>query len=193
MVASIPLRNTFICHCRTLTEICIAYLIRDWPCSLPLRGQQTISPEPACSGLKDTLSTSRSDYKHLSVNLFEKLLTEAIVQRDCAAISGLIANWPGVYLNVRRILPKEDFPLTRGYLTKPVFVTSNSDSLGSISNTVLKGPSLLDALIIGLLSRHPNCALQVIDVTGFEEGKLVSLLRFEFIYSLSQRHKYGAM
>ncbi|KAL5111209.1 Leucine-rich repeat-containing protein 14 [Taenia crassiceps] len=167
--------NTLFCTPRTLTEICIAYLIRDWPCSLPLRGQQTIPPEPVCSGLKDTLSASRSDYKHLSVNLFEKLLTEAIVQRDCAAISGLIANWPGVYLNVRRILPKEDFPLTRGYLTKPVFVTSNSDSLGSISSSVLKGPSLLDALIIGVLSRHPNCALQVIDVNGFEEDRRVSI------------------
>ncbi|KAL5961548.1 Leucine-rich repeat-containing protein 14 [Taenia solium] len=167
--------NTLFCTPRTLTEICIAYLIRDWPCSLPLRGQQTISPEPVCSGLRDTLSASRSDYKHLSVNLFEKLLTEAIVQRDCAAISDLIANWPGAYLNVRRILPKEDFPLTRGYLTKPVFVTSNSDSLGSISNSVLKGPSLLDALIIGVLSRHPNCALQVIDVNGFEEDRRVSI------------------
>nr|CDS15970.1 hypothetical protein EgrG_000838100 [Echinococcus granulosus] len=179
--------NTLFCTPRTLTEICIAYLIRDWPCSLPPRGQQTtISPEPVCSGIKDTLSASSSDYKHLSVHLFEKLLTEAIVQRDCAAISGLIANWPGVYLNVRQILPKEDFPLTRGYLTKPVFVTSNSDSLDSIFNSVLKGPSLLDALIIGVLSRNPNCALQVIDVNGFEEefafvstmGELVAFPHF---------------
>ncbi|VDM33118.1 unnamed protein product [Hydatigera taeniaeformis] len=167
--------NTLFCTPRTLTEICIAYLIRDWPCGLPLRGQQTVCPGPVDSELKDTLSTSRSDYKHLSVNLFEKLLTEAIVQRDCAAISGLIANWPGAYLNVRRILPKEDFPLTRGYLTKPVFVTSNFDSFGSISNSVLKGPSLLDAFIIGVLSRHPNCALQVIDVNGFEEDRRVSI------------------
>lgn len=34
------------------------------------------------------------------------------------------------------------------------------------------GPSLLDAIIIGLLSRQPDCALQVIDISGFEEGKL---------------------
>ena len=131
------------------------------------------SSEPPYPGLKDTLTAPRSDYKHLSINLFEKILTEAVVQRDCAAISGLIANWPGAYLNVRRILPKEDFPLTRGYLTKPVFVTSNPDSLDSISSTVLKGPSLLDALIIGILSRHRNCALQVLDVGGFEEGKQI--------------------
>lgn len=165
-------------HFRTLTEICIAYLIRDWPCSLPTRGQpQQQTPSSSTEtppNIRDHLSAPWSEYKHLSVNLFEKILTEAIIQRDCAAISGLIANWPATYLNVRRILPKEDFPLTRGYLTKPVFVTTNSESLDA-SNNVLKGPSLLDALIIGILSRQPSCELQVIDVSGFEEGTSVAL------------------
>lgn len=146
-------------------------MIRDWPCNLPTRGQQKSNTSPdTCPNLKDSLLAPWFEHKHLSINLFEKILTEAIVQRDCAAISGLIANWPGAYLNVRRILPKEDFPLTRGYLTKPVFVTTSSDSLDAMSNTILKGPSLLDALIIGILSRQQNCGLQVIDVSGFEEG-----------------------
>lgn len=111
------------------------------------------------------------------------------MQRDCAAISGLVANWPGAYLNVRRILPREDFPLARGYLTKPVFVTTNSDSLDSMPNTVLKGPSLLDALIIGILSRQSSCALQVIDVSGFEEGEfavhLLGISMWDFLNDTS--------
>ncbi|KAM7540326.1 hypothetical protein Aperf_G00000034339 [Anoplocephala perfoliata] len=167
--------NTLFCTPRTLTEICIAYLIRDWPCSLPTRGQQMQINLDTSASPKDGSSAPRSEYKHLSLSLFEKILTEAILQRDCAAISSLIANWPGVYLNVRRILPREDFPLARGYLTKPVFVTTNSDNLDSMSNTVLKGPSLLDALIIGILSRQPSCELQVIDVSGFEEDLRVSI------------------
>lgn len=81
-------------------------------------------------------------------------------------------------------MPKEDFPLTRGYLTKPVFVASDSDSFESTFNTVLKGPSLLDALIIGILSRLPDCALKVLDVSGFEEGKqiLLNLSNFSGYY-----------
>uniref|UniRef100_A0A5K3ELB2 TIR domain-containing protein n=1 Tax=Mesocestoides corti TaxID=53468 RepID=A0A5K3ELB2_MESCO len=125
-------------------------------------------------GFRDTTSF-RPDYKHLSVNLLERLLTEAIIQRDCAAVSGLVANWPGARLNVRGLLPKEDFPLTRGYLTKPVFVTSNPDSADLASTDVLKGPSLLDALIIGILSRQPTCALRVIDFSGFDEDRRVSI------------------
>ncbi|VDO00873.1 unnamed protein product [Rodentolepis nana] len=163
--------NPICCTPRTLTEICIAYMIRDWPCNLPTRSQQrSDAPSDICPFLKDSLSAPWFEHKHLSINLFEKILTEAIVQRDCAAISGIIANWPGTYLNVRRVLPKEDFPLTRGYLTKPVFVTTTSDSLDPMTNTILKGPSLLDALIIGILSRQKSSELQVVDVSGFEEG-----------------------
>ncbi|VDL99047.1 unnamed protein product [Schistocephalus solidus] len=170
---------------RTLAEICIAYLIRDWPCVLPPQTSSSAS-SPNASGSDDLAAASltgsaelsgadapsrRPDYKNLPVRVFESLLTEAVVQRDCAAISGLVANWPGSWLNVRRLLPKEDFPLTRGYLTRPAFIASNPDSADLSSIGVLKGPSILDAFIKGLLSRQACCSLENIDFSGFEDGQ----------------------
>ncbi|BHF58748.1 hypothetical protein SprV_0100170300 [Sparganum proliferum] len=179
--------NNVRCKPRTLAEICIAYLIRDWPCVLPPQSSSA-SPSAPCAEPVATLSSAgsaglvggdapsrRPDYKNLPVGLFERLLTEAVVQRDCAAISGLVANWPGTWLNVRRLLPKEDFPLTRGYLTRPAFIASNPDSADLSSIGVLKGPSILDAFIMGLLSRQPCCLLQSVDFSGFEEDLRVSI------------------
>nr|VZI27307.1 unnamed protein product [Spirometra erinaceieuropaei] len=179
--------NNVRCKPRTLAEICIAYLIRDWPCVLPPQSSSSSPSAPSAEPVA-TLSSAgsaglvggdapsrRPDYKNLPVGLFERLLTEAVVQRDCAAISGLVANWPGTWLNVRRLLPKEDFPLTRGYLTRPAFIASNPDSADLSSIGVLKGPSILDAFIMGLLSRQPCCLLQSVDFSGFEEDLRVSI------------------
>ncbi|VEL34083.1 unnamed protein product [Protopolystoma xenopodis] len=170
------------------------------------------------SGGRSRRHTSRLLTCHdLPVSLHYRLLLEAVVQRDCPAITGLVANWPDDHLDVRRLIPPEEVPLAPGYLTRSILVGSQTAPVGCtgtsapstaslapsttsrstrqhnhnpanqqqvglttgwvdggwgvIAQTRIRGPSLLDAFMIGLLTRQPACRMTSIDFTGFEEGQ----------------------
>ncbi|CAL8101626.1 unnamed protein product [Calicophoron daubneyi] len=228
-----PESNEILCSPRTLTEICMARLVRDWPCMLPPRqpslrnvvsflfntresrtsdtrnirsaayrravsvtarqastspppSQPTPSPSPPqpsnisadeTNDSSNTVSSSRRPmtYHDLPVNLLNQLLREAILQRDCAAIAGLVANWTSDQIIIRRLISPEELPLSPSYLTKPSFVLVSPETERGSRTTLVKGPSLLDAFMLGLLTRQPVCKLTSIDFTGFEEDRRVSI------------------
>ncbi|VDP69157.1 unnamed protein product [Echinostoma caproni] len=212
-----PESNELVCSPRTLAEICMSRLVRDWPCMLPPR-QPTLrnvisflfsardSPvsssthsEPhrraasvvpqrrqadSATGVpRDEVETSstrcptkqRMTYHDLPTSILQGVISEAILQRDCAAIAGLIANWPDSQIVVRRLIPPEEFPLSSSYLTKPSFVLVSPETERGNRTTLVKGPSLLDAFILGLLTRQTLCKLTSIDFTGFEDDRRVSI------------------
>ncbi|CAH8534382.1 unnamed protein product [Dicrocoelium dendriticum] len=221
-----PESNEVFCSPRTLTEICLARLVRDWPCMLPprkpslrnvvsflfsaresrsdtassharsgiLNGRRAASMASGANHDSDDQNRCPSSATHkngyaseshgsilpmtyhdLPINLLSDLLTEAILQRDCAAIAGLVANWPNEQLAIRRLIPQEEFPLSPNYLTNPSFVLVSPENRRGNRTTLVKGPSLLDAFILGLLSRQPVCKLTSLDFTGFEEDLRVSI------------------
>lgn len=173
----------------------MARLIRDWPCMLPPRRsslrnmvsflfnskemqseQKYVSngrTENKCVPSSSLLITNNQQpitCNDLPLTLLTRLLSEAILQRDCAAITGIVANWPGEHLNIGHVIPKDEYPLTSNYMTKPSFVLVSSDYELGHRNALVKGPSLLDGFILGFLSRQPACKLKTIDFTGFEDG-----------------------
>ncbi|VDQ17838.1 unnamed protein product [Trichobilharzia regenti] len=182
---------------RSLAEICMARLIRDWPCMLPPRRSslrrytykndkfkskdakidekhcQTDNNKGNAVKFIDTTPLTCHD---LPVTVLISLISEAILQRDCAAITGLVANWPAESLIVKQLIPAEEYPLIPNYMTKPTFVLVSSENEMLSRNALVKGPSLLDAFILGMLTRQPKCKLKSIDFTGFEEGKLLLFL-----------------
>ncbi|KAF7247560.1 hypothetical protein EG68_10107 [Paragonimus skrjabini miyazakii] len=217
-----PESNEIMCSPRSLAEICMACLVRDWPCMLPprqpslrnvvsflfnardsrttsqhrnrsdvLSGRRAVSvcsqvgrhTDGSCTNtLSETSSTSivrrqmrPMTYHDLPINLLHSLLGEAILQRDCAAIAGLVANWPDEQMAIRRLIPLEEFPLSTSYLTKPSFVLVSPETGRGSRTTLVKGPSLMDAFILGLLTRQSVCKLTSVDFTGFEEDRRVSI------------------
>ncbi|THD18328.1 hypothetical protein D915_009364 [Fasciola hepatica] len=209
-----PESNEIVCSPRTLAEICMSRLVRDWPCMLPPRqptlrnvisflfsaretsatGQAHIEPHRRSASVAprrhSEMSTSetksevthevhepakRMTYHDLPSNILQGVIGEAILQRDCAAIAGLIANWPDEQVVIRRLIPPEELPLSPSYLTKPSFVLVSPETDRGNRTTLVKGPSLLDAFILGLLTRQPVCKLTSIDFTGFEEDRRVSI------------------
>ncbi|TGZ73175.1 hypothetical protein CRM22_001666 [Opisthorchis felineus] len=216
-----PESNAIVCSPRKLTEVCMARLVRDWPCMLPPRqpslrnvvnflfssresrtqssegsrpnngpGRRAFSVssriQHGTRNHEDTGidgSTSAIDrspirpmtYHDLPKNILNSLLGEAILQRDCAAIAGLVANWPEEQMAIRRLIPPEEFPLSSSYLTKPSFVLVSPETGRGNRTTLVKGPSLMDAFILGLLTRQPACKLSSLDFTGFEEDRRVSI------------------
>ncbi|CAH8856662.1 unnamed protein product [Trichobilharzia szidati] len=242
-----PEGNEILCTPRSLAEICMARLIRDWPCMLPPRRSSLrnmvsflfssrdiqsnssrnmplneTSPPPTStppssstsSGVRRSASVSSGRYTYkndkfkskdakidekdcqtdnnkrnavklidttpltcndLPVTVLISLISEAILQRDCAAITGLVANWPAESLIVKQLIPAEEYPLIPNYMTKPTFVLVSSENEMLSRNALVKGPSLLDAFILGMLTRQPKCKLKSIDFTGFEEDCRVSI------------------
>ncbi|TNN15112.1 leucine Rich repeat-containing domain [Schistosoma japonicum] len=238
-----PEGNEIICTPRSLAEICMARLIRDWPCMLPTRrsslrnivnflfnscdiqsnstqNMPTSSPTSSSSTTSSSLSGPRrsaslsshesrcktdhyesqnsqliqnnslNDEKSLNndrntlppltchdlpITVLINLISEAILQRDCSAITGLIANWPCEQLIIKQLIPNEEYPLIVNYMTKPTFVLVSPENESGNRNTLVKGPSLLDAFILGFLTRQPGCKLKSVDFTGFEEDCRVSI------------------
>ncbi|KAF5395905.1 hypothetical protein PHET_11501 [Paragonimus heterotremus] len=215
-----PESNEIMCSPRSLAEICMACLVRDWPCMLPPRQPSLRNVVSFLFNARDSRTTSqhrnRSDilsgrravsvcsqvgrhtddsctntpsetssasivrrqmrpmtYHDLPTNLLHSLLGEAILQRDCAAIAGLVANWPDEQMAIRRLIPLEEFPLSTSYLTKPSFVLVSPETGRGSRTTLVKGPSLMDAFILGLLTRQSVCKLTSVDFTGFEEGESI--------------------
>ncbi|XP_018647399.1 hypothetical protein Smp_176110 [Schistosoma mansoni] len=244
-----PEGNEILCTPRSLAEICMARLIRDWPCMLPTRrsslrnivsflfssrdiqsnttqnfstttsssttSTSIIGPRRSASlssresrcktshcqsqnrkltqnhSIKDDTNDDDDDddsdkkkentctntlpltCHDLPVTVLINLLSEAILQRDCAAITGLIANWPCEQLIIKQLIPNEEYPLSLNYMTKPTFVLVSPDN--GNRNTLVKGPSLLDGFILGLLTRQSGCKLKSVDFTGFEEDCRVSI------------------
>lgn len=136
------------------------------------RSESASSKEIKGSSQEIREPTKRMTYHDLPTNVLQGVICEAILQRDCAAIAGLIANWPDEQIVIRRIIPPEEFPLSSSFLTKPSFVLVSPETDRGNRTTLVKGPSLLDAFILGLLTRQPVCKLTSIDFTGFEEGEL---------------------
>ncbi|KAL3318388.1 hypothetical protein Ciccas_002957 [Cichlidogyrus casuarinus] len=186
--------HDFVCSARKLSEICMAKIIRDWPCKLPSRRHSIRSmyprffgnaamqraPVDSCGPNESIEERFNLSFLDLPSTVLEKLLKEAIVQRDCAAITGLVAQWPIESLNVRALIPSEELPIRNGFLTKPVFVILNSDmepqfTSSALGEGIMKGPSLLDAFMLGMLARQPNCKLRNVDFRGFEEDRRVSV------------------
>ncbi|CAH8563698.1 unnamed protein product [Schistosoma bovis] len=251
-----PEGNEIICTPRSLAEICMARLIRDWPCMLPTRRSSlrnivsylfssrdlqsnptqnfptssTTSIETSTSGSRRSASVSSREprcktdrcksknrkrkQKHslnnnhdddddyagdnnnnkdihktnnhctntppltchdLPVTVLINLLSEAILQRDCSAITGIIANWPCEQLIIKQLIPNEEYPLSLNYMTKPTFVLVSPENEYGNRNTLVKGPSLLDGFILGFLTRQSGCKLKSVDFTGFEEDCRVSI------------------
>lgn len=81
---------------------------------------------------------------------------EAIFLRELQAVTYLVSTWPLEVFNIYNCLPLEEY-IDPGYLTVPV------DGAGSMS--------LVDSIILGILTLRPESKLKVIDVTGFETGK----------------------
>ncbi|VDP39834.1 unnamed protein product [Schistosoma margrebowiei] len=253
-----PEGNEIICTPRSLAEICMARLIRDWPCMLPTRrsslrnivsylfssrdlqsnptqnfptssttstetsnsasrrSASVSSREPRCKTdrcksrnrklkQKHSLNNNHDDDDNdsydgdnnnnkdihktnnhctntppltchdLPVTVLINLLSEAILQRDCSAITGIIANWPCEQLIIKQLIPNEEYPLSLNYMTKPTFVLVSPENEYGNRNTLVKGPSLLDGFILGFLTRQSGCKLKSVDFTGFEEDCRVSI------------------
>ncbi|CAH8567631.1 unnamed protein product [Heterobilharzia americana] len=222
-----PEGNEILCTPRSLAEICMARLIRDWPCMIPPRRsslrnmvsflfssrdlqtntaqnmplnelsiQSSYSPTTSSSTITRSVSlssrrttynkitneigntcvhTTPLTYHDLPVTVLINLISEAILQRDCAAITGLVANWSCEQLVVKQLIPSEEYPLIPNYMTKPTFVLVSPENENGNRNALVKGPSLLDAFILGFLTRQPKCKLKSVDFTGFEDDCRVSI------------------
>ncbi|XP_013385745.1 uncharacterized protein LOC106155432, partial [Lingula anatina] len=93
---------------------------------------------------------------YLPLDLYPRLLSEAIYQRELHAIEYLIATWPQSVLKLYDVVPLED-QIEHDYLTTPI--DGN------------EGTNLLDCIMLGLLNRQPQAMMQVIDFTGFEKDR----------------------
>jgi hypothetical protein len=88
-------------------------------------------------------------------NVYQPLLTEAILLRETPAIVWLVRTWPTRVLRILDVIPAED-TLSADYMTKSFE-----------RNTKM---TLADCFVLGLLKLKPECNLKYIDFSGFEKG-----------------------